>query len=230
MDVTRKACWVLDGHLTKDPDISTYAGVVSRESVRIALTYAALNDIDVTAADIQNAYLQAPSSQKHWVICGKEFGLENAGKKALIQRALYSRKSAGCNFINHLRECMSHLKFEPCLADPDVWMEQAVKPNGTKYWEYVLLYVDDVLCISDNGAQILRDEIGKYFVIKPSSIGPPSLYLGGHMRNVTLANGVKAWAFSSTQYVREAVSNVEKYLAKKEMKLRTRNTPLQTTY
>ena len=47
MDFTRKARWVLDGHKTPDPIGSTYAGVVSRESVQIALTYAALNDLDV---------------------------------------------------------------------------------------------------------------------------------------------------------------------------------------
>ena len=84
MDFTHKACWVLDGHKTPTPTISTYAGVVSRESVRIVLTYAALNGIDIMAADIQNAYLQAPSSQKHYIICGAEFGLENVGKVALI--------------------------------------------------------------------------------------------------------------------------------------------------
>jgi len=80
MDFTRKARWVLDGHKTPDPVGSTYAGVVSRESVRIAFTYAALNNLDVWAADIQNAYLQAPSSQKHYIVCGAEFGLENVGK------------------------------------------------------------------------------------------------------------------------------------------------------
>ena len=79
MDFTRKARWVLDGHKTPDPIGSTYAGVVSRESVCIALTYAALNDLDVFAADIRNAYLQAPSSQKDYIICGPEFGVENIG-------------------------------------------------------------------------------------------------------------------------------------------------------
>ena len=74
MDFTRKARWVLDGHKTPDLIGSTYAGVVSRESVHIALTYAALNDLDVFAADIRNAYLQAPSSQKDYIICGPEFG------------------------------------------------------------------------------------------------------------------------------------------------------------
>ena len=60
MDFTRKARLVADGHKTPDPAISTYAGVVSREKVRIAFTYAALNDLDVKAADINGAYLQAP--------------------------------------------------------------------------------------------------------------------------------------------------------------------------
>ena len=52
MDFTRKARWVLNGHKTLDPIGSTYAGVVSRESVHIALTYAALNDLEVFAANI----------------------------------------------------------------------------------------------------------------------------------------------------------------------------------
>ena len=37
---------------TPDPIDSNYAGVVSRDSVRIALTYAALNGLDICAADI----------------------------------------------------------------------------------------------------------------------------------------------------------------------------------
>jgi hypothetical protein len=60
MDLTRKARRVLDGHNVPTPEGSTYAGVVSRESVRLALNYAAL--MEVCAADIRNAYLQAPSS------------------------------------------------------------------------------------------------------------------------------------------------------------------------
>ena len=233
MDFTRKARWVLDGHKTEAPNISTYAGVVSRESVRIALTYAALNDVDICAADIRNAYLQAPSSQKHYVICGAEFGLENMGKKALIIRALYGGKSAGRDFRNHLRECMSHLGFKPCLADPDVWMRAATKSDGSSYWEYVLLYVDDALCISENAERVLRDEVGKYFELKEKSIGPPKIYLGGHMRKVTMENGAQAWAFGSSQYVQAAVKNVEDHLASSNKTLphgRSCETPLSSNY
>ena len=115
MDFTRKARWVLDGHKQADPEGSTYAGVVSKESVRIALTYAALNGLNVCAADIRNAYLQAPSSNKDFIICGPEFGLENVGKVALIHRALYGGKSAGRDFRNHLRSCMHFLGFSSLL-------------------------------------------------------------------------------------------------------------------
>ena len=85
MDFIRKAIWVKDGHKTPDPSMSNYAGVVSRDSVCIALTYADLNDVDFTAADIQNSFLQAPSSEKHLIIYGPEFGIEHAGNISLIR-------------------------------------------------------------------------------------------------------------------------------------------------
>lgn len=156
LDFTYKVRWVLDGHRTSDVSGSTYAGVVSRESVRIALTYATLNGLDVCAGDIRNAYIQAPSSQKDYIICGPEFGQENIGKRALIHRALYGGKSAGRDFRNHLRECMRHLGFTACLADPDVWMRPVKLNDGNDCWEYVLLYVDDALVIGVDAERILR--------------------------------------------------------------------------
>ena len=232
MNLDRKSRWVLDGHLTGDPGfISTYAGVVSRESVRIALTYAALNGIDVYAADIRNAYLQAPSSQKDFIICGIEFGLENVGKRALIRRALYGGKTAGRDFRNHLRECMDHLGFTPCLADPDVWMRAAKKIDGSSYYEYVLLYTDDALVVSENGERVLRNELGKYFELKEESIGPPTIYLGGRLRLVTLEDGTQAWAFGSSQYVQSAVANVQQYLEKRNESLnKSAKTPMTSNY
>ena len=98
MDFTRQARWVKYGHRTPDPKELNYAVVFSRDIVRISFTYSALNDVDVTSADIQNAYLQAPPSEKYYVIYGKEFGLEHEGKIALIRRAIYSGKLAGRDF------------------------------------------------------------------------------------------------------------------------------------
>ena len=150
---------------------------------------------------------------------------------ALIRRALYGGKSAGKDFWEHLRSCMEFLGFISCKADPDVWMRPATKADGCEYWEYVLLYCDDTLVISEKGEAVLRQEIGKYFELKEESIGPPSIYLGGKVRKVTLKNGVEAWSFSSSQYVQAAVKNVEEYLASKEKKLPSRaSAPFTSNY
>ena len=213
MTLERKARWVKDGHRTPEPTWSTYAGVVSRESVRIAFTYAALNNLQVCAADIQNAYLQAPSSEKHYVVCGPEFGLENVGRKAIIVRALYGGKSAGADYWRHVRKAMEEMSFESCKADPDVWMRPGTRADGTTFWEYVLLYTDDILAIMENPESFLRDELGQRFTLKEKSIGPPTQYLGNKVSQIELMNGVKCWSFSSSQYIQNAVKNVEKYLA-----------------
>ena len=234
MDFTRKARRVIDGHKTPDPIGSTYAGVVSRESVHIALTYAALNDLDVFAADIQNACLQAPSSQKDYIICGPEFGVKSIGQTALIHCALYGGKAAGRDFRNHLHSCMEFLNFKSCLADPDVWMRLAIKSDGNTYYKYILLYVDDTLVVSENAESILRNKLGRYFHLKEESIGPPMVYLGSRVHKVRLENGVWAWSFSSSQYVEPAIKNVEAYVGRPEnshLKIPSKaETPLMTSY
>lgn len=215
----RKARWVKDGHLTPVSDTSNYAGVVSRESVRIAFTYAAMMGLPIMAGDIKNAYLQAPTSEKHYIVCGREFGLENMGKKAIITGSIYGGRVSGRDYWLHLRKCMEELGFTHSLGDADVWYRPAVKKDGTEYYEYVLLYVDDVLVISENAEAVIRDEIGRHWEFKESSIEKPSIYLGGKCREVELSNGVKCWAFGSSQYVQEAVKNVETWLARQNRSL-----------
>ena len=70
------------------PKTLTYASIVSRETVRIALTIAALNDLEVKMADVQNAFLTAPCSELIHTTLGPEFG-EDQGKTAVIVRAFY---------------------------------------------------------------------------------------------------------------------------------------------
>jgi hypothetical protein len=60
----RKARYVAGGHETEPPAEMTYASVVSRESVWLAFLIAALNDLTLLSADIQNAYLTSPCQEK----------------------------------------------------------------------------------------------------------------------------------------------------------------------
>ena len=85
---TRKARLVADGHKTDAPSSITYSSVVSRDSVRLGLLIASLNDLDVVTCDIGNAYLNADCREKLWTIAGPEFGSER-GSVIVISRALY---------------------------------------------------------------------------------------------------------------------------------------------
>ena len=173
MKFDRKSRWVKDGHKTPIPDWSTFFGVVSRESVRISFAHALLNGLPVYAADIKNAYLQAPASEKHYGICGLEFGLENIGKIAVIVRALYGGKSAIADYWRHSRHAMDESGFQSCKADPDVWFCPVTKANGIAYYQYVLIYTDDILAIIEEPERFLRDELGNVFTLKEDSIKPP---------------------------------------------------------
>jgi hypothetical protein len=190
-----------------------HRSVVSRESVMIALTTVALDDLDVMMGDIMNAYLTAPITEKVWTVIGPEFG-EDAGKRALIVRALYGLKSMGATFGNHLASCMDHLGWKPCLADQYLWMKEETRPDdGVKYWAYILIYVDEILCVYHDPWMSLA-QIDKYFKMKPGSIMEPAFYLGSKLKNTMVPNGVVAWGMSSSKYVQAAVQNVQEYLKK----------------
>ena len=84
---------------------------MSRDRVHVALACAALNYLPACACDIQSACLQAPSSDKHYVVCGSDFGLDNFGKHATIVRALCGLKSSGADYWRHVRSAMEDMVF-----------------------------------------------------------------------------------------------------------------------
>ncbi len=56
------------------------------------------------------------------------------------------------------------------------------------------------------------DKLDKYFTLKSSSVGNPSMYLGAKLKLTQMSNGVYAWGMSPAKYIKEAVSNCEKHL------------------
>jgi hypothetical protein len=128
-------------------------------------------------------------------------------------RALYGLKSAGAAFRNHLAECTKHLGWHPCRADRDLWMKAETCPDdGVLYWAYILIYVDDILCVHrDPGAPL--EKLDEYFKMKEGSIQVPTFYLGVKLKKTVLPNSVVAWGMSSSKYVQSAVQNVKEYLA-----------------
>ena len=225
----RKARMVAGGHKTATPSSLTYSSVVSRDSVRIALTIAALNDLKVLACDIQNAYLTAPCREKIWMTAGAEFG-SDAGKTMLVVRALYGLKSSGAAFRAFLAETLYDIGYQPSVADPDVWMRPGLKDDGFKYWEYILCYVDDVLSISHKPEHTMKGIQAK-FKLKDDKMEEPDVYLGAELSRMDNEQGDLCWGMSSDKYCAAMVKNIEETLKKKGLRLPSKCvTPLKHGY
>ena len=99
---------VADGHKNRPP----YSSVVTRDSVRIALTIASLTSLEISACDIGNAYLNAQCREKLWTVAVPEFGSEK-GSVMIIARALYGLKSSGAAWRSTLAQTMETLGYRP---------------------------------------------------------------------------------------------------------------------
>ena len=235
-DLTRKARLVAGGHRNKDiPQHSRYSSVASRDSVRIGLLIAALNNLSVASTDIGNAYLNAPPKERVHVVVGDElFGPEHKGETAVIVRALYGLKTAGNAWRHHLANFIrDELHYVDTKADPDVYRRPELSPDGKKYYSYLIVYVDDVLCIHHHPKSVL-DVVSGTFRLKNGIDEDPSTYLGADIRKWSYINedGKEdvCWAMGSQNYVKEAMRICEAQMAAHQLsyptsKRQSKNTP-----
>ena len=210
-DFRRKERLVASGHMIETPKCQTYSSVVSRETVKIALTIAALHNLELKSGDSMNAYLIAPITENVLTVLGKEWG-PDAGKKAIIMRALYGLKSSGADFCKHLADCMRVLGYKSCLADHDLWYKAAVDLDGDKYYLYILCYVDIILVVNHDAMPIMK-RINKFFLLKPDSVGDLNMYLGTKIKYHKTPNGMCSWRMSPSKYIRESCKNCKDHLS-----------------
>jgi Reverse transcriptase (RNA-dependent DNA polymerase) len=218
VDLTRKTRLVAGGHQTEVPKESVYSSVVSRDSVRIALTLALLNQLEVLVADVQNAYLNEPTSEKCYTISGPEFVPEIEGRPVLIVCALYGLRSSGARWRDHSSDTIRSMGFSSCLADADVYLRPATKPSGEQYYKYIVVYVNDVFVGSHN-PQAIMDTLCKHYTPKPGNVRPPTEYLGADIALYQVPpskdgyiEGTQCWSISSGTYIKRAVADVQRTL------------------
>ena len=51
---------------------------------------------------------------------------------------------------------LTHLKFTPTRIDPDVYMRKNFNVHNQTYWEYPLVYDDDVLALSQDPEPLMK--------------------------------------------------------------------------
>ncbi len=196
-DLRRKARLVARGDQTVPLADAVYSGVATLRSLRIVCFLAELNGLELTGGDIGNAHLEARTKEKVCFRAGPEFGpLE--GHMFVIDKALYGLRSSGQRWHAKFADTLRALGFVPTYADADVWIRDA----GDVY-EYVVVYVDDILTALKNPAEFYSQLQSDPYNYKLKNVEEPKHHLGGDFfrdKDGTLCYGAQT-------YVKRMVDN-----------------------
>ena len=171
-DGRHKARLVAGGHLTDTPIDSVYSSVVSLRGIRILTFLAEHNELETWCTDIGNAYLESYTKEKVYIIAGPEFG-ELEGHTLIIQKALYGLKSSGLRWHERFVDVLRDMGFVPSKAEPDIWMR-----DKDDHYEYIGVYVDDLLICSKHPQNIIDELSGPKHQFKLKGTGPITFHLG----------------------------------------------------
>ena len=108
-DGRHKARLVVDGHLTPEPIENIYSGVVSLRNLRLVIFLGKLNSLDIWGADIGNAYLEAFTDEKLYIVAGPELQ-ELEGYILIFLKAKYGLKSSGKRWAEVIHSILRDMK------------------------------------------------------------------------------------------------------------------------
>ena len=121
-DGRHKARLVADGHLTPEPIENIYSGVGSLRNLRLVIFLGKLNNLELWGADIGNAYLEAFTDEKPYIVAGPEF-LQLERYIRIFLKALYGLKSSCKRWAEVVHGILRDMKFLPSKADPCIFVE-----------------------------------------------------------------------------------------------------------
>ena len=100
-----------------------------------------LNGLQPYTNIIGNAFLEAYTTEKLWIIVLIKFG-DQAGHLLIVNKVLYELSSSGQHFNEHLGECLYNLDFRQTDCKANIWIGIA-----SNVYKYVTTYVDN-LCLA----------------------------------------------------------------------------------
>jgi Reverse transcriptase (RNA-dependent DNA polymerase) len=118
--------------------------------IRAIVFLAEFNQLELWGADVGNAYLEALTKKKVYIIGGPEFG-DLAGHTLLIFKALYGLRSSGLCWHQCFSDVLQTIGFVQSKVESDIWMRES---NGL--YEYIAVYVDDQLISARDLGEITR--------------------------------------------------------------------------
>ena len=106
-----------------------------------------LDNLDLWEADIGNAYPEAFTDEKLYIVAGPEFQ-EIEGYILIFLKDLYGLKSSGKRWAEVIHSILRDIKILPSKADP--------------CYEYIAVYVDDLCIAAESSSRIIQIFKTKY--------------------------------------------------------------------
>ncbi|SCZ99663.1 BZ3500_MvSof-1268-A1-R1_Chr3-1g06202 [Microbotryum saponariae] len=155
----------------------TFAPVARFSSIRSLLALAAANGLHVHQADIDKAYLHGDLDHDIWMTAPRGFDLPS-DKVLRLRRSIYGLKQAGRIWNRHIDASLRALGYTATGTDHCVysWLDDRQCPH------YIALYVDDLLMISPELAEIERVISGLDQRYGVKRLGPAEYILGIQIR------------------------------------------------
>ncbi|SGZ10669.1 BQ5605_C102g13149 [Microbotryum silenes-dioicae] len=157
----------------------TFAPVARFSSIRSLLALVATNGLHVHQVDIDKAYLHGDLDHDIWMTAPRGFDLPS-DKVLRLRRSIYGLKQAGRIWNRHIEASLCDLGYTATGTDHCIysWLDDCQRPH------YIALYVDDLLMISPDLAEIKRVILGLEQRYGVKRLGPAEYILGIQIRRL----------------------------------------------
>jgi hypothetical protein len=149
-----------------------FAPVSKHATLRVLLSIAAAQDLEIIHLDIKTAFLNGVLEEDVWMELPEGFN-PNPNLVCKLRKALYGLKQAPRQWFLRLRAELLNLEFLPSQADPSLYVRR--DPTGDMF---LMAYVDDLKCVTNNLTllQLVKDRLNEVFDVR--DLGPASYFLG----------------------------------------------------
>ena len=148
-----------------------FSPVARFETVRLLLALAALEDWEIQALDVKQAFLYGKLDEEIYMEQPEGF-VKDGNKVWKLHRALYGLKQASLSWWKECNASMGKLGFKRCVSDAGVYV---FKEKGQTV--IAIIYVDDALFMGPNKDLVMKKKHEFMKIWECRDLGEPSEFL-----------------------------------------------------
>lgn len=173
--VRHKARLVVKGfHQREGIDFDeVYAPVSKHATVRFMLSHAAAEDCELHQLDIKTAFLNGDLEEDVYVQQPPGFHQGDSNMVCHLKKALYGLRQAPRQWHKKLDAALEKYGFYPTMADASLYVRRSKDSTA-----YLLTYVDDILIICHNLAEVNEIKAALMTTFEAHDMGEAKFFLG----------------------------------------------------